>query len=76
LICESEPLHPDLRRFNKKGLFGIILREPTIRTKSDRSGISAEISPSGYGDIHATGTGFFVNVDKFGFAVGTQFDRQ
>jgi hypothetical protein len=24
LICESEPNHPDLRRFNKKGLFGII----------------------------------------------------
>jgi hypothetical protein len=47
LICESEPLHPDLRRFNKKGLFGIILKEPTIQTKSDRSGISAEVSPSG-----------------------------
>jgi hypothetical protein len=29
LICEAEPLHPDLRRFNKKGLFGIILKEPT-----------------------------------------------
>jgi predicted O-methyltransferase YrrM len=29
MICESEPLHPDLRRFNKKGLFGIILKEPT-----------------------------------------------
>lgn len=28
LICEAEPLHPDLRRFNKKGLFGIILKEP------------------------------------------------
>ena len=26
LICEAEPLHPDLRRFNKKGLFGIILK--------------------------------------------------
>jgi hypothetical protein len=47
LICESEPLRPDLRRFNKKGLFGIILKEPTIQTKSDRSGISAEVSPSG-----------------------------
>jgi hypothetical protein len=30
LICEAEPLHPDLRRFNKKGLFGIILKEPTV----------------------------------------------
>jgi Methyltransferase domain len=28
LICESEPLRPDTRRFNKKGLFGIILKEP------------------------------------------------
>jgi hypothetical protein len=28
LVCESEPLRPDLRRFNKKGLFGIILKEP------------------------------------------------
>ncbi len=28
MICEAEPLHPDLRRFNKKGLFGIILKEP------------------------------------------------
>jgi hypothetical protein len=29
MICEAEPLHPDLRRFNKKGLFGLILKEPT-----------------------------------------------
>jgi hypothetical protein len=28
IICDAEPLHPDLRRFNKKGLFGIILKEP------------------------------------------------
>jgi Methyltransferase domain len=28
LICEAEPLHPDHRRFNNKGLFGIILKEP------------------------------------------------
>ena len=33
IICEAEPLHPDLRRFNKKGLFGIILKEPTTRTE-------------------------------------------
>jgi hypothetical protein len=26
MICEAEPLHPDTRRFNKKGLFGIILK--------------------------------------------------
>ena len=25
-ICEAEPLRPDLRRFNHKGLFGIILK--------------------------------------------------
>lgn len=28
-ICEAEPLHPDLRRFNQKGLFGIVLKQPT-----------------------------------------------
>jgi hypothetical protein len=26
MICEAEPIHPDPRRFNKKGLFGIILK--------------------------------------------------
>jgi hypothetical protein len=31
LICEAEPLHPDLRRFNKKGLFGIVLKQPIER---------------------------------------------
>jgi hypothetical protein len=31
LICEAEPLRPDERRFNKKGLFGIILKLPTAR---------------------------------------------
>jgi hypothetical protein len=31
MICEAEPLHPDLRRFNKKGLFGIILKQPTAQ---------------------------------------------
>jgi hypothetical protein len=29
MVCEAEPLRPDPRRFNKKGLFGIILKEPT-----------------------------------------------
>jgi hypothetical protein len=28
MICEAEPIRPDLRRFNKKGLFGIILKQP------------------------------------------------
>jgi len=31
MICEAEPLHPDLRRFNDKGLFGIILKQPTTQ---------------------------------------------
>jgi hypothetical protein len=31
LICEAEPLRPDLRRFNKKGLFGIFLKTPTAK---------------------------------------------
>jgi hypothetical protein len=26
MICEAEPLRPDLRRFNQKGLFGINLK--------------------------------------------------
>jgi len=28
MICEAEPLRQDTRRFNNKGLFGIILKEP------------------------------------------------
>ena len=28
MICDAEPLRPDLRRFNNKGQFGIILEEP------------------------------------------------
>jgi hypothetical protein len=31
MTCEAEPLYPDLRRFNKKGLFGIILKKPTAQ---------------------------------------------
>jgi hypothetical protein len=27
LVCESEPVRPDLRRFNQKGLFGIVRKE-------------------------------------------------
>jgi hypothetical protein len=27
LVCESEPIRPDLRRFNKKGLFGIVRKQ-------------------------------------------------
>ena len=31
MIGEAEPLRPDLRRFNKKGLFGIILKQPVAQ---------------------------------------------
>jgi hypothetical protein len=31
MIAESEPLRPDLRRFNKKGLFGIVLKQPAAQ---------------------------------------------
>jgi methyltransferase family protein len=31
MIAEAEPLHPDLRRFNSKGLFGIILKLPATQ---------------------------------------------
>jgi len=27
MVCEAEPLQPDARRFNQKGLFGIILKQ-------------------------------------------------
>jgi hypothetical protein len=27
LICEAEPVRPDSRRFNKKGLFGVVLKK-------------------------------------------------
>ena len=27
VVCEAEPIRPDLRRFNHKGLFGVILKE-------------------------------------------------
>lgn len=30
MICEAEPVRPDLRRFNKKGLFGIVLKERAV----------------------------------------------
>jgi hypothetical protein len=31
LICEAEPLQPDHRRFNKKGLFGVVLKPASER---------------------------------------------
>ena len=33
MICEAEPLRPDLRRFNGKGLFGIVLKRATSETE-------------------------------------------
>jgi hypothetical protein len=29
-ICEAEPVRPDLRRFNNKGMFGVILRNAVL----------------------------------------------
>jgi hypothetical protein len=34
MICEAEPVRPDTRRFNKRGLFGIILKEPLAKCRS------------------------------------------
>ncbi|MGH9712576.1 MAG: class I SAM-dependent methyltransferase [Candidatus Acidiferrales bacterium] len=34
LICEAEPVRPDPRRFNEKGLFGIILKKPLAQVQS------------------------------------------
>jgi Methyltransferase domain len=34
IVCEAEPLRPDLRRFNKKGMFGIILKKAAT-TRND-----------------------------------------
>jgi hypothetical protein len=31
IICEAEPLYPDLRRFNHKGQFGIVLKQTTAQ---------------------------------------------
>jgi len=36
LVCEAEPVRPDTRRFNKKGMFGIVLKQqvdPPEKTK-------------------------------------------
>ena len=37
IACEGEPLRPDLRRFNKKGMFGIVLKESAPRTEQGRA---------------------------------------
>jgi hypothetical protein len=34
LIGDAEPLRPDPRRFNHKGLFGIIVKQPTVGERS------------------------------------------
>jgi hypothetical protein len=31
VVCEAEPVRPDMRRFNEKGLFGIILRRSEVQ---------------------------------------------
>jgi hypothetical protein len=38
MICEAEPIRPDTRRFNQKGLFGIILKQSTARFLSKSVG--------------------------------------
>ena len=30
LVCEADPLRPDTRRFNHKGLFGILMKTPDV----------------------------------------------
>jgi hypothetical protein len=36
-VCTAEPLSPDLRRFNQKGLFGIIRKQSPTPARSSRS---------------------------------------
>jgi len=38
MIGEAEPLHPDLRRSNKKGMSGVILKQPTAHVSLDHDG--------------------------------------
>jgi hypothetical protein len=40
IVCAAEPTRPDPRRFNKKGMFGIILKTPISR-RNDRSVVPA-----------------------------------
>ena len=47
LVCEAEPLHPDLRRYNTKGLFGIILKDPAGgNPHGERSSGPPKLSPA------------------------------
>ena len=41
MICEAEPLRPDLRRFNRKGLFGIILKDGPVVLDVDQASQSS-----------------------------------
>jgi Methyltransferase domain len=45
-VCEAEPLHPDLRRFNKRGLFGVILKASAGREAEKLAGKSGAESGS------------------------------
>jgi hypothetical protein len=38
MVCEAEPVRPDLRRFNHKGLFGIILKNAAAKAFSAAQG--------------------------------------
>lgn len=39
LVCVAEPLSPDLRRFNGKGLFGIIVKDPPASQAEPQPGL-------------------------------------
>lgn len=40
-LGEAEPLRPDLRRFNKKGLFGVVLKQRSSISSTDQRGTDA-----------------------------------
>ena len=46
-VGESEPLRPDFRRFNKKGLFGIVLKQPAARRDAVSDGWAERIQALG-----------------------------
>jgi hypothetical protein len=45
-VCEAEPLHPDPRRFNRKGQFGVILTDEGVKTNSGADEIVASRPPA------------------------------
>jgi hypothetical protein len=43
-VCTAEPLGPDMRRFNQKGLFGIICKQPEAEARSSADRVAAGAS--------------------------------